>query len=246
MTKSDGAAAGARGLTTYKVPRRYLYTLGGLRGGISKDVHPLVYLKSDADVEISRLTEERDSARKGLFSHLTGEHRLAEPTYDQLVEEVARLKADSDILRKRNIIEIAVANDTGSVSEYMNHWEGRALKAEAEVERLTRALGQERKNTAALLIDVERTEALREQLEARLHAVEADRQRLGQLLEGVITGDGQQLENLELSDDELIALATDGDIPMEISVEHFKTLVQTARQLREPLADRAALLAQEK
>lgn len=32
------------------------------------------------------------------------------------------------------IIEIAVRNQ--SVSDYMEHWEGRALKAEAEVERL--------------------------------------------------------------------------------------------------------------
>lgn len=51
-------------------------------------------------------------------------------------QQVARLTADADILHNCAIIEIAVANKSGSVSDYMNHWEGRALKAEREVERL--------------------------------------------------------------------------------------------------------------
>lgn len=57
-------------------------------------------------------------------------------------EALGRLQSDSDILRRSNIIEIAVANDTGSVSEYMDHWEGRALKAEAETETLRAELAR--------------------------------------------------------------------------------------------------------
>jgi len=43
---------------------------------------------------------------------------------------------DAEILRHSNIVEIAVRNQTGSVGEYMKHWESRALKAEAEVASL--------------------------------------------------------------------------------------------------------------
>ena len=49
----------------------------------------------------------------------------------QHAEEIARLKAEWESLP---IIEVAIHNR--SVSDYMDHWEGRALKAEAECERL--------------------------------------------------------------------------------------------------------------
>lgn len=39
-----------------------------------------------AQQTIVSVTEERDAARMGLFSHLTGEHALAEPTYSDLLK----------------------------------------------------------------------------------------------------------------------------------------------------------------
>src|SRR5215510_11981436 len=60
----------------------------------------------------------------------------------QLQRVTADLRAAqelADVLENSNIIEIAVRNKTRSVSDYMNHWEGRALKAEAELERLQAA-----------------------------------------------------------------------------------------------------------
>ncbi len=38
---------------------------------------------------LEQMTAERDAARQGLFSHLTGEHALAEPTYAQLRDQHA-------------------------------------------------------------------------------------------------------------------------------------------------------------
>ena len=52
--------------------------------------------------------------------------------------EIDRLRSELDHFTKFGIIEVAVRNP--SVSEYMEHWEGRALKAEAEIAR--RALPQ--------------------------------------------------------------------------------------------------------
>jgi hypothetical protein len=54
-----------------------------------------------AEATIARLTEERDAARMGLFSHLTGEHYLAEPTYAQQREALARVRAWAEY-RKSN------------------------------------------------------------------------------------------------------------------------------------------------
>jgi len=65
-----------------------------------------VYIKDDADA--ARAEAERQHA-----------------------EEIARLTAEWESLP---IIEVAIRNR--SVSDYMDHWEGRALKAEAECERL--------------------------------------------------------------------------------------------------------------
>jgi hypothetical protein len=46
------------------------------------------------------------------------------------------MKPDSEVLRRGNIIEIAVRNESGSVIDYTNHWEARTLKAEARVVEL--------------------------------------------------------------------------------------------------------------
>lgn len=47
--------------------------------------------------------------------------------------QIDKWRQDSEVLRRSNIVEIAVRNETGSVSEYMNHWEGRALRAELKL-----------------------------------------------------------------------------------------------------------------
>src|SRR5882672_1344210 len=44
---------------------------------------------------------------------------------DDVDQQLATCSQDSEILRHANIIEIAVRNESGSVSEYMNHWEAR-------------------------------------------------------------------------------------------------------------------------
>jgi hypothetical protein len=49
-----------------------------------------------------------------------------------------RLQRELDILTGGGIIEVAVRNV--NVRHYMEHWEGRAIKAEAKVERLREAL----------------------------------------------------------------------------------------------------------
>lgn len=48
------------------------------------------------------------------------------------------LRGEIDMLTKGGIIEVAVRNP--SVVEYMNHWEGRALKAEAALDEARAAL----------------------------------------------------------------------------------------------------------
>jgi len=52
---------------------------------------------------------------------------------ETLDTEVARLK---EFIASSGIIELAVANTRGSISDYMRHWEGRALKAEAALAAL--------------------------------------------------------------------------------------------------------------
>jgi len=46
-------------------------------------------------------------------------------------DELVKLRADSEILHHAGIVEISIRNQ--SVSDYINHWEGRALKAEAQL-----------------------------------------------------------------------------------------------------------------
>jgi len=56
----------------------------------------------------------------------------------ELQGEVKRLTWELDYLTNAGVIECAARNK--AVSEYMDHWEGRTLKAEAEVARLTALL----------------------------------------------------------------------------------------------------------
>lgn len=119
---ADGAAAGARGLQEQMaaVYNRFVLFQEGSQEFLCRACHYRGASRLHADTCWLRNLD------KAIEAH---------------AEEVARLKADSEILRHANTIEIAVRNESGSVSEYMNHWEGRTLKAEAEVERL-RAEGE--------------------------------------------------------------------------------------------------------
>jgi hypothetical protein len=58
--------------------------------------------------------------------------------------EIQRLRWENDMLTKGGIIEVAIRNR--SVAEYMEHWESRALKAEAQL--------QEREMEALTLADI--------------------------------------------------------------------------------------------
>jgi hypothetical protein len=57
---------------------------------------------------------------------------------DALAAKVAELTRERDVLTTSGIVEIASRNNR--VTEYMFHWEGRALDAEAKVARLEGAL----------------------------------------------------------------------------------------------------------
>ena len=52
--------------------------------------------------------------------------------------EVEKLREELHLMKTAGIIEVAVRNP--SVAEYMDHWEGRAEAAEAEVRTLREAL----------------------------------------------------------------------------------------------------------
>jgi hypothetical protein len=70
--------------------------------------------------------------------------------------EMKRLRSENDMLTKAGIIEVAVRNP--SVSEYMEHWEARALKAE------DRAAGLESRHqqlTLALAVSTVEMDVLR-------------------------------------------------------------------------------------
>lgn len=62
------------------------------------------------------------------------------PVESEPISEVDRLRQEITNLINSGIVEVAVRNP--NVHEYMRHWEGRAEKAEAEVERLRAQLQQ--------------------------------------------------------------------------------------------------------
>ena len=55
-----------------------------------------------------------------------------------LLGTITELRAEVEQWRNWGIVEVAVRNP--QVADYMDHWEGRATKAEAEVERLRATL----------------------------------------------------------------------------------------------------------
>ena len=58
---------------------------------------------------------------------------------------IKMLEAELHMMKTSGIIEVAVRNP--SVSEYMNHWEGRAEAAEAKLARLERDLSRTEENS---------------------------------------------------------------------------------------------------
>jgi tRNA C32,U32 (ribose-2'-O)-methylase TrmJ len=65
---------------------------------------------------------------------MSDEAAKAEPKLTGEALELETTRNLVDLLTKSGIIEVAVRNP--NVMSYMEHWEGRAEKAEAEVERL--------------------------------------------------------------------------------------------------------------
>lgn len=57
-------------------------------------------------------------------------------------------------------------------------------------------------------------------------------QELRDLITRVVTGDGAQLENLDMEDEELTETAEDGELTVTITVENWLALVEIARNNR--------------
>jgi hypothetical protein len=68
------------------------------------------------------------------------------------LDEVATLRAELELFRTAGIIEVAVRNP--NVSSYMDHWEGRTLKAESELATLRARLTQMEADYYELLYQV--------------------------------------------------------------------------------------------
>jgi hypothetical protein len=82
--------------------------------------------------------------RRALLEHV----RKVEAALD----EVATLRAELELFRTAGIIEVAVRNP--NVSSYMDHWEGRTLKAESELATLRARLTQMEADYYELLYQV--------------------------------------------------------------------------------------------
>ena len=81
--------------------------------------------------------------------------------------EIDRLTAELDEWRKWGIIEVSIRNP--NVAEYVRHWEGRAEKAETELDRI-------RASEEGALMILTQTIAERDAARAELAKLRADRQ----------------------------------------------------------------------
>lgn len=54
-------------------------------------------------------------------------------------------------------------------------------------------------------------------------------QELRDLITRVVTGDGAQLENLDMEDEELTETAEDGEMTITVTVENWLAMVEIAR-----------------
>lgn len=82
----------------------------------------------------NRYVDDAPGIRAECERHINSGRKCKDCPNRNTASEIARLRAEVEQWRTWGIIEIAVRNP--SVAEYMRHWEGRAEKAEREVERL--------------------------------------------------------------------------------------------------------------
>lgn len=78
--------------------------------------------------DMRRTGESHEMCSRWLSERINAALATERQQHQQERETLTRL---ANILENDGIIEIAVHNKSGSVSDYINHWEGRALKAEA-------------------------------------------------------------------------------------------------------------------
>ena len=97
-----------------------------VRMAAAAEIERLRTVTANAKDELSRLRKAQE-AHEETATKLNSYINLAG---DQ-IDEIQKLK---DVLHNCGVVEIAAHNNR--VTEYMFHWEGRALDAEAEVERL--------------------------------------------------------------------------------------------------------------
>lgn len=104
-------------------------------------------------------------------------------------DELTRLRAELDTMKTAGIIEVAVRNP--NVSDYMAHWEGRALKAEAEAELAEeQRISTERGNHIEfeLLPQMADLTMRVKELEAELAAAREQVAGMGEVLRSKMTG----------------------------------------------------------
>ena len=95
---------------------------------------------ADEDIYMSEAADRIEQLEEEVaYAMMTG-HDLAKSEYRDLVNEqearIEELERERDVLKNASIIEIASRNNR--VTEYMFHWEGRALDAEAKLAELER------------------------------------------------------------------------------------------------------------
>ena len=91
-----------------------------------------------ADFKVTSPSPKADPVEGNPIIHLKSDHEKA--TAEIPYAEYLRLQGVEQQWKSWGIIEIAVRNP--NVSSYMDHWEGRTLKAEAEVASLTARIGE--------------------------------------------------------------------------------------------------------
>ncbi len=95
-----------------------------------------------------------------------------------LIKEFRRLQAELAFMKSCGIAEVSIRNP--SVMDYMKHWEGRALKAEAELERVKKELPSEafkagcQKNIDDMKAEHQKLFQANSQLSIRAEKAEAD------------------------------------------------------------------------
>lgn len=90
-------------------------------------------------VNFVEVQHDLDAAGKYWNNHVNcGKEYIRKDLYGAIAKERDELKAKVERLTSGSVCEIAATN--ANVMSYVQHWEGRAEKAEVEVERLREAL----------------------------------------------------------------------------------------------------------